>query len=148
MKFLIGIKPLKTSYKYFTMRNKVGASRIIAFNEYKTAQEFKNYLGDYRAKYNIWPQLDASSEPQTQGSINIDEYICPEQVENLIQDVDIVEIKDEDLLYLSSQNNLDSIITKSFEYDINEDRVKMTAYENVSTLKDINMIRINLEKLA
>ena len=145
MKYLVGIKTLKTSpYKYFTMKNKSGVSRLIAFSERNTAEKFKDYISQYRFKYNVWPQLDATlSESYVHDSCS-----SKHSLEKINRLLNVVETDEEYLIALSVQHNVDSIITNSFEYSYDDtSKIKMKGYDQ-SLIKDINLFRINLEYLT
>jgi len=62
MKYFVVTKPfVKSQCRYFTMKNKMGASRILAFDSKELATSFKKYAVYHRSAFGSWPVLDASN---------------------------------------------------------------------------------------
>lgn len=141
MKYFVGIKTLKNSpVRYYTMKNKVGASRMIAFRNTDSAIEFKNYLAKYRAKFNHWPVIDASNNEQNINSSNFNKCHTVEYVENVLR---VVGWEEKHLNDLHS-SSVDIIEVTKFSYYFDTNLMKMTAYD-FPNLKNIEDFRENLK---
>lgn len=147
MKYFVGIKTLKMSpVKYYTMKNNVGASRMIAFKNINSAVDFKDYLAKYRSLYNHWPVIDASLKEQYVNTQGNTKHHSPGNIYKLLkvvgwEDVDVDEL---------SHSSVDIIEVTSFNYDFQTNMMRMTAFDlpNSTSIEDFRQkLKFNLKSV-
>ena len=140
MKYFVGIKTLKNiPIRYYTMKNNVGASRMMAFNNSDHALTFKEYLSNYRARFNKWPSIDATQSEDLVESCSLDYYEKVPKVDKLLR---IVGWEEEHIKDISHSVDIISITKFTFDYKSNIMRIIAS---DVSSPKNIKIYRDKLE---
>lgn len=113
MRYLVAARPMKCgTHRYFTIRDRHGASRVLTFIRRDMALRFRDYAVYHRHTYRCWPIIDASGDVQ----LPIRAYRAM-SYEDICNDVVVAEVDESSILQTFKHNAVNCIEATVFDFD-------------------------------
>lgn len=139
MRYFVATKPfLSSPFRYFTMLNNIGCSRVISFSNREHANSFREYVILHKHKYNTWPIIDASDNKTY--SVKTDSLFPKHVIE---KHVHIIGWNEEDVQDVCSTVNV--INATYFDYNETNNTMSLRVFDEGIDCRDISKFRLKLE---